>query len=150
MLNAATATIRLSSKAHHIFFHAYGLEQLAFTVTPVLPLLPSGSFADLMSRLSAAHQPQTPAGNIACRITHQTRGILNIHQHFIAIDFTVGGESANHIEQALTWNTPHRRELASRWHHHADLITAIDANCEASCSPRMTIYFPGSGQFVSH
>ncbi|MNS41490.1 hypothetical protein D3C72_738410 [compost metagenome] len=58
-------------QAHHVLFHAHGLEQLAFTLAPVLPF---GAFRKFLLAQNIHFQrfvePQTPAANVTQRITH--------------------------------------------------------------------------------
>ncbi|MNE89046.1 hypothetical protein D3C80_1864200 [compost metagenome] len=58
---------------HHVFLHAHRLEQLALALTPVFPL---GAFRQrlLAKGVNAQRllQEQTPAGDIARWVAHQT------------------------------------------------------------------------------
>ncbi|MNS41489.1 hypothetical protein D3C72_738400 [compost metagenome] len=59
----------------------------------------------------------------------------------IAVDFAVSGEGADHVEQALARQAPHRGELAGRRHHHAQLIATVDAKLSGELLAENNVVF---------
>ncbi len=104
------------------------MEKIAFALAPVFPHQ-SGRQRLLAQRIHRQRfiQPQSPAGDVACRIAHQARGVLLVDQNLIAVHLAVGGVSARHGEETLARHAPHRGKLADRRHHQAQLVAALDA-----------------------
>ncbi|MNS33034.1 hypothetical protein D3C72_651360 [compost metagenome] len=129
---------------HHVLFHTHGLEQLAFAITPVRPF---GAFRQFLLAQGIHFQrfiePQTPAADVAQRIAHQARSVLNIDQHLIAVDFAIGGERTDNVEQTLARQAAHRRELTGRGHHHAQLIATVDAQLAGKLFAENHVVFAG-------